>query len=98
MERDRRVQVSTFLCAGKTPTDIAKQLNVARSTIYRINKKLDINQEVERKYGSDGKYKLKSQLICDVIQRAPTISMRAHTNDLGVDESTVRRAVKECGG
>ncbi|QQP51720.1 Uncharacterized protein FKW44_013157, partial [Caligus rogercresseyi] len=98
MERDRRVQVSTFLGAGKTPTDIAKQLNVARSTIYRINTKLDINQWVERKSGSGEKYKLKPQLICDVIQRAPAISIRAHAKDLGVDESTVRRAVKECGG
>ncbi|QQP53450.1 Uncharacterized protein FKW44_005941, partial [Caligus rogercresseyi] len=84
MERDRRVHVSTYLGAGKTPTEIAKQLNLARSIIYRINKKLDINQGVERKSGSGGKYKLKPQLICDMIQRAPTINMRAHAKDLGV--------------
>ncbi|QQP37852.1 Uncharacterized protein FKW44_018264, partial [Caligus rogercresseyi] len=98
MERDRRVQVSTFLGAGKTPTEMAKQLNVEISTIYCLKKKLDINQGVERKSGSAGKYKLEPQLICDVIQRAPTTSMRAHAKDLGVGESRVRRAVKECGG
>ncbi|QQP41122.1 Uncharacterized protein FKW44_015392, partial [Caligus rogercresseyi] len=82
MERDRRVRVSTLLGAGKTPTEIAKQLNVARWTTYRINKKLGINQGVERKFGSGGKYKLKPQLICDVIQRAPITSMGAHIKDL----------------
>ncbi|QQP51568.1 Uncharacterized protein FKW44_012976, partial [Caligus rogercresseyi] len=88
MERDRRVQVSTLHGAGKTPTEISKQLNVERSTIFRLEKKLDINHGVEGKSGSDGKYKLEPQLICDVIQRAPTTSMRAHAKDLGVYEST----------
>ncbi|QQP50320.1 Uncharacterized protein FKW44_011284, partial [Caligus rogercresseyi] len=86
MERDRRVQVSTLLGAGKTPTEIAKQLNAARSTIYRLKKKLDSNQGVERKSGSSGKYKLEPQLICDVIRRDPTTSMRTHAKDLDVDE------------
>ncbi|QQP55352.1 Hypothetical protein FKW44_008499, partial [Caligus rogercresseyi] len=53
-------------------------MNVEKSTIFCLKKKLDINQGVEGKSGSGGKY----TLICDVIQRAPTTSMRAHARTL----------------
>jgi len=93
-ERDNRIKIRALLEVGQTPTEISRQLNVSRATVYNVRDK----ETVDRKQGSGRKAVLDHQEVKRTIEEAPLKSMRSHAKDMGVSEATVRRAVKKLGG
>ena len=93
-EREKRISICALLNAGKTPTEISKQLAVSRPTVYSVSR----SKMVDRREGSGRKAKLDPDEMQRVAQANPLKSMRAHAKDLGVSERTIRRTVKKAGG
>ena len=44
--------VPDFLCAGLNPTDISRQLIIARSSVYKVKKMLECTGTLKRKTGN----------------------------------------------
>uniref|UniRef100_A0A0K2T3W6 Transposase Synechocystis PCC 6803 domain-containing protein n=1 Tax=Lepeophtheirus salmonis TaxID=72036 RepID=A0A0K2T3W6_LEPSM len=93
LERDRRISIRALLNAGKTPTEVSKQLGVSRTTVYAVSK----SETLERKKGSVKKAKLDLEELKKIALANPLKSMRAHARDLGVSHQTVQRAIKKGG-
>lgn len=90
--------IADLLHAGVSPTDIARQLQIARSTIYKIKKKLECGETLDRKPGSG---RPRSARIKGVIKRVkqriranPVRSIRKMASDLDVSVTSMRRIVK----
>lgn len=98
MERDKRLEVLGMLRAGSSPTVIANELGVSRTTVYAVKDKMEKGDGVERKSGSGRPQKIDHEKVRDAVRAAPTTSMRQHAKSLGVCKDTVRRSVKEDGG
>lgn len=91
--------VADLLCAGMSPTDIARRLQIARSTIYKIKKKLECTGTVKRKPGSGRPRSVRtSGVIKRVKQRIkanPVRSIRKMASELDVSVTSMRRIIKD---
>ncbi|XP_059098014.1 uncharacterized protein LOC131892243 [Tigriopus californicus] len=79
-------------------TDIAKQLNVDRKTIFRVKKHLQDEESMDRKSGGGRPVKIPSAEIKNAVMANPTKSIMSHAIDLGVSKDNVSRAIRMEGG
>jgi len=97
-QRDSRLKVSILLCAGHTPTEVAKLTGMARKTVYIVKKRMDNDETIERKEGSGKKSLINVNTLKNAIEEDPTKSMRSHAKDFSVSHTTVSKTVKKLGG
>ncbi len=97
-ERDNRVEVSALLRAGHTPTEVARLIGVARSTVYLVKSRIESGDGIERKAGSGRKASLDADDLKAAIEADPTKALCTHAKELGVAHTMVVRTVAKLGG
>ncbi|TRY63443.1 hypothetical protein TCAL_16608 [Tigriopus californicus] len=68
LQLQKRIEVSALLREGHTPTKIAKMANVNRSTVYKVQKRLEAGRGHERKLGQGPKRKIAPDAIKNAIK------------------------------
>ena len=97
---ERRQAISTLLDAGKTPTEIVKELQCSRHVVYTVKnlkkagKDLDLTR---RRYNRPVLTPTVRAGIKRRVKTAPTKSLRKVAKEAGVNREIVRRVVVEAG-
>ncbi|QQP56183.1 Uncharacterized protein FKW44_000765 [Caligus rogercresseyi] len=75
LERDIRIRIHALLEAGKTPTEISRQLGLSRLTVYKVQ-----TTGIERKVGLGAKKSLDGEEVKQILMADPLKSIRAHAS------------------
>lgn len=90
--------IPDLLRAGLTPTAIAKQLEISRTTVYNVKNKLKIFGSIHRRPGSGSKRAARTPSLINKVKRRiqsnPSRSLRKMALELKTSLTTVRRIVK----
>lgn len=96
---NKRKRVADLLRAGIAPKVAATTVGVSKVTAYDVKKSIDQGKSLDRKPGSGGHNKIRSQDLVeevrDKISEDPTTSMTQMAKELEVSDRTVRRVVHE---
>jgi len=101
MGKVNTAEILKALQAQTSIKDIVRDLGVLRQTVYNIKKRLETRGSTERKPGSGRPVSVVTsgfvKQIKQRIKRNPARTMRGMARELGVDEKSVRKAVKLSG-
>ena len=100
-----RQAISALIRAGKLPTEVAADLGVARTTVYRVKKRMELadsDQEPDLgvKFGARSRPVVNPRTrnaIKRRIRAAPTKSLRQVAREAGLPRDTVRKVVRQEG-
>lgn len=94
----KRIEISALLRAGHKQTDIAKQLNVSRMTVYRVAQRLNNSETLKDRPRSGRPQKIRRETIKKVFENDPELKMTRLAQKKKISVSTVSRVVKTMGG
>ena len=97
MER-KRIEISALLRAGHKQTDIAKQLNISRMTVYRVAQRLNNSDTLKDRPWSGRPQKICRGTIKIAFENDPELKMTRLAQKKKISVSTVSRVVKSIGG
>lgn len=101
MPNPKTEDIVKALQAQKTVKDIVEELGVPCRTVYRIKDRLKTRGTTKRKTGSGRPLSVVTsgfiEKIKQKVKRNPVLTMRGMARELGVNEKSVRKAVKLLG-
>ena len=94
----KRIEISTLLRAGFKKTDISKQLNVSRMTVYRVEQRLKVSESLKDRPRSGRPQVISQEAIKKAFENDPCQKMTRLAQKKKISVSTVSRVVKKMGG
>ena len=97
---DRRLAISALLEAGKTPTEISRDLQCARSLVYKVNKLKDDGKDVQPPPPKRKKTVMTPRVVAGLkrrIKAAPRKPLKVVAREAGVNRESVRKMVSNLG-
>ena len=89
----KRFEISALLRAGHKQTDIAKQLNVSRMTVYRVPQRLKNSETLKDRPRSGRPQKIRRETIKKAFENDPGLKMTKLAQKKKISVSTVFRVV-----
>ena len=96
-----RQTIAALLHAGKTPTVIARELQCAKSTVYKVKNLKEAGKDLKPTYKTRKSPVNTARRRAAVLWRArgaPTTSLTKLASDSGTSRRSVARILKESGG
>ena len=94
----KRIEISALLRAGHKPTDVAKQLNVSRMTVYRVAQRIKNSEPLHDRPRSGRPQTISRETIKKAFENDPHLKMRALARKKKISASSVSKLVKNMGG
>lgn len=97
-QEKKRVEIAALIRAGHSHSEISRTLNVSRTTVIAVNKKVEAGEDLSHAPGAGRPRVIATSTVKAAFRANPNRRMTAVAKARGVSKSTISRRVKEAGG
>lgn len=97
-QEKKRIEIAALIRAGHSNSEIARTLNVSRTTVVAVNKKVKDGEDLGHTPGAGRPRVIATSVVKAAFRANPNRRMSAVAKARGVSKSTISRRVKEAGG